>query len=156
MARLLATLAVCLQVQLIKLVISLYDVLKRCSDTEVACVMGSAQGSWEPIDEDAALQDVDHASLHLMVLVGSTVHLQAASQIDIMALIDDEPEGIAMIQKDARLTGGNLVFDIVLALFRTSWPALEILWILFAALMPAAAAAGCRGDDDCPEAGMRC
>ncbi|CAE7600627.1 unnamed protein product [Symbiodinium natans] len=75
MARLLATLAVCLQ---------------------VACVMGSAQGSWEPIDED----------------------------IDIMALIDDEPEGIAMIQKDARLT--------------------------------AAAAAGCRGDDDCPEAGMRC
>mgnify|MGYP001821409450 CR=1 FL=1 len=28
-----------------------------------------------------------------------------ASKIDIMALIDDEPEGIAMIQKDARLTG---------------------------------------------------
>ncbi|CAE7872357.1 unnamed protein product [Symbiodinium necroappetens] len=60
----------------------------------VVCVAGSGH-SWEPVDED----------------------------IDIMALIDDEPEGIAMIQRDARLT--------------------------------AAAAAGCSGDDNCPEAGMR-
>ncbi|CAE7621613.1 unnamed protein product [Symbiodinium sp. CCMP2456] len=41
----------------------------------VVCVAGSGH-SWEPVDED----------------------------IDIMALIDDEPEGIAMIQRDARLT----------------------------------------------------
>ncbi|CAE7562932.1 unnamed protein product [Symbiodinium microadriaticum] len=44
----------------------------------VVCVAGSGH-SWEPVDED----------------------------IDIMALIDDEPEGIAMIQRDARLTGGT-------------------------------------------------